>query len=291
MIRSSRSTPTAHADGRVDGFRPAATLTIATELRRQARRRRTQLAVGFLALLPAILAAAFAIGGGNGTGASGLIDLATRGAVNFTTFCLLMSVGFLLVVVVALFFGDSIASEASWSSLRYLLTIPIPRSRLLAQKAVVSGVLSVVAIGVLVVSGLTVGALAYGTGPLVTPFGDSLAVPEALGRLAIALGYVIVGLAWVAGLALLLSVWTDAPLGAVGGTVMVAILAQILDQITALRDLRDFLPGHFGYAWTRAFAPTIDWNDIVLGAFSSVAYAAVFGVLAWIHFSRKDITS
>ena len=72
---------------------------------------------------------------------------------------------------------------------------------------------------------------------------------------------------------------------------MVAILAQILDQITALADLRDFLPGHFNNAWTRAFAPTIDWNDIAYGSFSSIAYAAVFGVLAWIHFTRKDITS
>ena len=54
--------------------------------------------------------------------------------------------------------------------------------------------------------------------------------------------YVAVHLSWVAGLALLLSVCTDAPLGAVGGAVMVSILSQILDQITALEELRDYLP-------------------------------------------------
>ncbi|MBJ8343079.1 ABC transporter permease [Antrihabitans sp. YC2-6] len=283
---------TTHPDGRAPGFRPTRTLSMRVELARQIRRRRTQLAIGFLAILPGILAAAFALGGGNGeSGAGGLIELATQGGINFTVFCLLMSVGFLLIVVVALFFGDSIASEASWSSLRYLLTIPIPRSRLLLQKAAVSAVLSIVAIAVLVLVALALGSALYGVEPLVTPFGDSMAFGSAIGRLAIALGYVVVSLMWIAGLALLLSVWTDAPLGAVGGTVMVAILVEILDQITALGQLRNLLPGHFGFAWTRAFAPTIDWHDVVIGSFSSVAYAAVFGLLAWIHFSRKDITS
>ena len=44
-----------------------------------------------------------------------------------------VSTGFLLVVVVALFFGDTVASEASWSGLRYLLAAPIPRTRLLRR--------------------------------------------------------------------------------------------------------------------------------------------------------------
>ena len=62
--------------------------------------------------------------------------------------------------------------------------------------------------------------------------------------------YVAVYLSWVAALALLLSVSTDAPLGAVGGAVMVSIVSQILDQITALEDLRDYLPTHYGTAWS-----------------------------------------
>ena len=49
-----------------------------------------------------------------------------------------VSVGFLLVVAVALFCGDTVASEASWASLRYLLAAPVPRSRLLRQKLIVA---------------------------------------------------------------------------------------------------------------------------------------------------------
>ena len=49
-----------------------------------------------------------------------------------------MSAGFLLVVAVALFCGDTVASEAGWSSLRYLLAAPVPRTRLLRQKLAVA---------------------------------------------------------------------------------------------------------------------------------------------------------
>lgn len=279
-------------DGRAAHHRPGRTLPFRTELERQLRRRRTHVAIGFLAILPGILAIAFAIGGNDAdANATGLIELATRGGVNFTVFTLLMSVGFLLIVVVALFFGDSVASEASWSSLRYLLTIPVPRSRLLLQKAAVSATLSLAALAVLVASALALGTVLYGTDALVNPFGDSMPYGSAVLRLLIALAYIAVNLTWIAGLAMLLSVVTDAPLGAVGGTVMGSILVQILDQITALGSLRDYLPGHFSFGWTRALTPTIDWHDIAVGSFSALAYASVFTVLAWILFSRKDIAS
>ena len=280
------------ADGRAAGYRARRTLPLRTELVRQCKRRRTQVALAFVTALPLILVAAFAIGGGGAeSGTADLIELATRGGVNFTVFTLLMSVGFLLIVVVALFFGDSVASEASWSSLRYLLAIPVPRTRLLQQKAIVSAMLSVAALVLLVAVALAVGTVAYGAEPLVTPFGDSLGYGDAIGRLALALTYIAVNLIWVAGLALLLSVLTDAPLGAVGGTVMASILVQILDQITALDHWRDYLPGHFSFAWTRFLAPTIDWHDTVIGLFSALAYGTAFAVAAWIVFARKDVTS
>lgn len=280
------------ADGRCPGYLPRRTLPLRTELLRQCRRRRTHLALGFVAALPLILMLAFAVGDtGSGQGSTDLVELATRGGMNFTVFTLLMSVGFLLIVVVALFFGDAMASEASWSTLRYLLAIPVPRTRLLRQKAIVSALLSLTAITLLVAVALAAGTLTYGTAPLVTPFGDSLGYGEALGRLALALTFIAVNLTWVAALALLLSVLTDAPLGAVGGTVMVSILVQILDQITALGGWRDALPGHFGFAWTRLLAPTVDWHDLVVGSFSALAYGTAFAMAARWWFGHKDITS
>lgn len=286
---SPATTDTADA---APGYRRQQTLRVRVELVRQLKRRRTQVALALAGLLPIILWIAFSLTRkGPPTGAVSLVDLAQTSAPNFTVFALFASAGFLLVVAVALFFGDTVASEASWSSLRYLLAIPVPRARLLRQKALVAGLLSAVALLLMPAVALLVGSLAYGTGDLVNPAGEALPFGLAVTRLLMAAGYLAVHLFWVAGLALLLSVVTDAPLGAVGGAVLVSIISQILDSITALEGLRDYLPTHYGYAWSELLTDQIDWGNMTRGAFSAIAYGTAFCALAVWRFGRKDITS
>lgn len=106
--------------GAAPGYRPSATLPFAAEFRRQAARRRTQLALGFMVLLPLIILIAFQFDAGDDDNGGGefasLISFATSGGLNFTLFTIFVSASFLLVVVVALFFGDTVASEASWGA-------------------------------------------------------------------------------------------------------------------------------------------------------------------------------
>lgn len=278
--------------GAAPGYRASATLPLRVELGRQLRRKRTALTLGFLVALPFLLWLAFELGGDDGdSGGATLIDLATSSALNFVVFTMFSSVGFLLVVVVALFFGDTVASDASWSTLRYLLAAPVPRGRLLRQKAAVAALLSGFALVLLPTVALAVGVVAYGATDLVSPTGQSLDFVPALSRLALAPGYLALHFGWVAGLALLLSVSTDAPLGAVGGAVMVSILSQILETIDALGGLRDFLPTRFSSAWSDLLAAPVDWTDLATGAFSGLAYATVFGLAAWRRFATKDTTS
>jgi ABC-2 type transport system permease protein len=273
-------------------YRPERTLPLRVELERQLRRRRTQVVFGLVVLLPVLLWVAFELAPDSSpTGAFTLVDLATGSGLNFAVFAMFASSSFLLVVVVALFFGDTVAAEASWSSLRYLLAAPVPRARLLRQKAVVAALLALAAVLLLPVVALTVGTLAYGAGDLVSPTGVSLDYGPGTTRLLAGAGYLAVHLAWVAALALLLSVSTDAPLGAVGGAVLVSIVSQILDQITALEDLRSFLPTHFGDAWAGLLGDPVDWGDMTRGALSALVYALVLGAAAVWRFERKDITS
>jgi ABC-2 type transport system permease protein len=278
--------------GTATGYRPWHTLPLGVELVRQLKRRRTQVAFALVALLPVILWIAFELADdGPPTGSLNLVDLARGSGPNFAVFALFASASFLLVVVVALFFGDTVAAEASWSSLRYLLAAPIPRARLLRQKALVAAGLSVSALLLLPVVSLVVGTLAYGADDMVSPTGESLGFATAAGRVVLGALYVAVQLSWVAGLAMLLSVSTDAPLGAVGGAVMASIVSQILDQITALEDLRDVLPTHFGDAWAGLLGSQVDWGDMTRGVFSALIYALVFFAAAAYRFGRKDVTS
>lgn len=287
------------ADGAAPGYHPTATLTFLTELRRQAGRRRTQLTLGFMLALPVVILLAFEFGrsgrGGGGGGSRGqfgqLADIATTGGLNFALFTLLVSASFLLVVVVALFCGDSVASEASWGSLRYLLAVPVPRGRLLGSKLLVSLLYSLVALVTLTGTALLLGTLRYGWHPLRTTVAGEIPSDQALLRLAAIVGYLAVTLLVVAGLAFLLSVSTDAPLGAVGGAVLLQILSDILDQVTALGSLRVVLPTHYSDAWLGLLSNPVQTDDLARGAVSALLYASVFFGLAWYRFTRKDVVS
>jgi ABC-2 type transport system permease protein len=278
-------------------YRAEATLSYGTEMRRQLARRRTQLTLGFMVALPLIILLAFEFGNNNNNGRdnngqfAALATIATSGGLNFALFTLLVSASFLLIVVVALFCGDTVASEASWGSLRYLLAIPVPRARLLGSKLLVALTLCGVSLVVLTGVALLAGTLRYGWHPLHSNVSDVIAPWPALWRLAGIVAYLAISLLIVAGLAFLLSVSTDAPLGAVGGAVLLQILSSILDQITALGSIRDYLPTHYADAWLGLLSTPIQTLDMVKGAIVALVYATVFFGLAWLRFLRKDVVS
>ncbi|MER0429271.1 ABC transporter permease [Streptomyces microflavus] len=282
------------------GYRAGRTLPLRVEAMRQLRRRRTLLMGGILAALPFILIVAFAIGGtpdgedgggGRGGGRINLMDVATESAANFAATSLFVSAGFLLVVPVALFCGDTVASEASWASLRYLLAAPVPRVRLLWSKLVVALGFSLAAMVLLPLVALAAGTVAYGWGPLKLPTGGALAAGDTVPRLALVVAFIFVSQLVTAGLAFWLSTKTDAPLGAVGGAVGLTIVGNVLDAVTALGSWRDFLPAHWQFAWADALQPELEWGGMIKGAAISVTYALILFALAFRGFSRKDIVS
>ncbi len=277
--------------GEPPNFDPRRTLSLRVEFARQIKRRRTQLTFAVLLILPIIIALAFKVGGGAGSDAPGLVSLATAGASNFALFTEFASVGFLLVVVVSLFCGDTVASEATWASLRYLLAQPVPRSRLLRQKLIVAGLLSVAANFVLPIWAYLVGGVVFGWSPAQAPLGTSFDTTSSWARLAIIVTYVCGQLLVVAGLAFLLSVSVDNPLGAVGGATLLVVVSNIIDQITALGVYRHYLPTHWNYSWTDALTAPIQWDNMVRGTGLALVYFAIFVAIAWLRFDRKDITS
>lgn len=268
-------------------------LPLRAEIGRQLRRRRTQLSFGFLLLLPLILVGAFALGNDSDgdSGAPSFVDLAQRGPANFAVFALFVSTGFLLIVLVALYAGDAVPAEASWSTLRYLLAAPVPRARLLRVKLSVAALTSAAALVLLPLWCLAVGTVAYGTASFEGPTGEQLAWGAFAVRLVVILGYLFLSLLFVLALAFFVGVLTDAPLGAVGGAVLLTIVSSILDAIPDLGDLREALPTHAQYAWADALQRDIEWSAMATGALWSVGYAVVLLTAAFALFARKDVLS
>ena len=280
-------------------YSPQTTLPYRVEMYRQLKRKRTLFAYLFVMSLPIIVALAVKFGtSGNstgptrfGAGTADLIGLATKGAANFTATMFYFATPFLLIAVVALFNGDTVASEASWSTLRYLLAAPVPRVRLLIQKLKVSLTLSAFGILLLAITSFGVGALAFGIAPLQTPLGVTMVNSIAISRLAIVAAYLAVTLLVVAAIAFYFSVTTDVPLGAVGGAIGIMILSNILDAITGLGSLRNWLPSHYSFSWFDALSSQIDWTQMVRGGSYAIILAAILTSISFIRFAKKDVTS
>ncbi|MGN6301189.1 MAG: ABC transporter permease [Angustibacter sp.] len=270
-------------------------LSFRAEWRRQWGRRRTKVAFALVGALPLILVIAFAFGdrssGRRTSTTARFIDLAQIGSANFTLFTLFVSSQLLLILLAALFCGDSVPAEASWSSLRYLLIAPVRRPRLLTGKLAVGLTLTALATVLLIAWALLVGGLAYGWTPLTNPLGEDLGWGAYLVRLAVAVAYIYVTMLPIAAIAFWIGVRSDAPLASVGGAVLVSIVLSILDQIDALDPWRNAFPGHYANAWQDLITPSPVWDDVVHGVLWALVWTVLFIQLGYRRFRRSDILS
>lgn len=274
-------------------------LSFRAEWAREVGRRRTKVLAGILLALPVIFMAAFALdrgsnsgpGGGSGPRPTSFVAMATQSGANFGVFTLLVASELLLYIVAALLVGDPVPAEASWSSLRYLLTAPVRRARLLRTKVLVGLTHVAIAIVALPAWALLLGTLVYGDGPFVMPGGGSLSLGGLLPRLLVAAGYVFVAVLPIAGIAFWVGVGSDAPLGAVGAALVVYIVSGILDTIDALGSWRNALPGHYSRAWLDVLQPSVDWTAMRHGMLWAILWALVCFALGWRRFARKDVLS
>ena len=272
-------------------------LPIRVEFRRQLTRKRTLVAFLLILALPLIVVAAVKFGpssdggGGFGDGDLDLVGLATAGGWNFALTMVFFASGFLLLILIAMFCGDTVASEASWSTLRYLLISPVPRRRLLFSKLTVALILSAISILILIVVSYLIGLIAFGSGALSTPTAGPFTETEAFLRIFAIGTYVFLSLLFAAGIAFLMSVITDIPLAAVGTAVVVVIVSNILGAIEALGALREWLPTNFANAWIGFLNEDIEWTDINRGISYSVISFSILITIAVLKFDRKDITS
>ncbi|TEX51420.1 MAG: hypothetical protein B7C55_05790 [Actinomycetales bacterium mxb001] len=280
----------------MEGYSAQRTLSVRVEMIRQVRRRRTAVAFGLVIALPIVVVLAVLFGPSSGGGglADGDFDvfgLMASGPWNFALSGLFFSSAFLLVILAAMFLGDTVASEASWGTMRYLLVAPVPRRRFLVIKVVVGLLLTIAVLITLVVASFVIGLIAFGTGTLASPLSGTLGAGESSVRIAVITGYIAVTLLVPAGIAFLASVSTDVPLGAVGAAVVIVIFANILDAIEALGSIREFLPANYAGAWADALGPVIVWDQMAVGLAYNVGVFAVLVGIAILRFERKDILS
>lgn len=268
---------------------------LVVEMRKQLPRWRTILALGMLTFVPILVTIAYAIGGttsGNSTGLNvNFFLVVTKSGFDMAFADVTAMAPFMLVVVVALFAGEPLTSEATWGTLRYLLARPVPRSTVLIGKLAVACLLTVAACILISLAGLASGLAAFGWHPLVTPqllvYGEG----RALEGLVIATFYTAWSMSSVVALTFMISTMTDSVIGAVAGGIGFAVISEIFDGIPALGSIRKILPTHYLAAWTQLFVSPAHPSALITGALVQLPYDLVFLGVAFWWFSKKDIVS
>ena len=269
------------------------TRLLRSELRLIGGRRRNQAGLAVLAAVPILMAVVvrfFSSPGSSDEGPNFLSSVTANGL--FVPLAALgVEIAMFLPLAMSMLAGDSIAGEANIGTLRYLLTVPVDRTRLLAVKYASLCIGALWGVAAVVVPGAVVGLALFGAGPLPTLSGTELGFWEGLWRVVLVSLYLGAGLAAFAAVGLFISTLTEQPIGAAIAAMIVNIVAWILDQVPQLDWLHPWLFMHDWLSFADLMRDPIHWGNITHGLWIDLGYAVVFWLLSWARFAGKDVTS
>ncbi|WP_312887938.1 ABC transporter permease [Nonomuraea rhodomycinica] len=270
---------------------------LGSELGLTFRRPRNLVMLAVLASVPVILGVALRLvtddmdASGRGGGMGGLVASVAGNSLMLAFASLSFLVVLLMPVAVSVVAGDAIAGEAGGGTLRYLLAAPAGRTRLLTVKYLNAVVFSFAIAAVVALSALVTGLALFPVGPVTLLSGTTVSVADGLLRVLISVGYVGAGMAALAAVALALSTFTEVPIGAIAGTVVLVIVAQVLRAVPQLEAINPYLLPTWLTRFDGALRDPVDLGAMRDGLLAFGAYILLFGSVAWARFTGKDITS
>ena len=255
-------------------------------------RRRNLAGMAVLAAVPVILAIAVRVSspGGEGGGPGFIIGITGNGL--FVAFAaLILELPLFLPLAVGTIAGDSVAGEANLGTLRYLLTIPAGRTRLLVVKFAAIVIFAVVATLLVAAVGAFMGLALFGGGDMTLLSGTQTSLADGLWRLLLSSLYLAAQFSALGAIGLFISTLTEQPIGATIAVVLINVMMFILDSISQLAWLHPWLLTHWWTAVGDFLRDPIYPDSIERGLLTATAYAVTFWLLAWARLSSKDITS
>lgn len=264
-----------------------------SELRVMFTRRRTWAMLGAIALIPILLAIAVYLSADRLAPGEGppFLDRVTQNGL-FTGFtAMLLAMPLFLPLTISVVAGDTIAGEAGLGTLRYLLIAPVGRLRLLVVKYLGTLAFTVVGTFVLMIAGAIIGAILFPIGPITLLSGDTIEIPEALGRMALVAVYTTVSMMGMLALGLFISTLTTIPVGAMTGVLVASGVSQILDNLPQLSWLHEWLFTHYWLDFADILRQPMELSSFGSNLLLQLGYVAFFGALAYGRFTTKDILS
>ena len=258
---------------------------LAAELRLVFLRKRNMLLLAVTAVFPVVIGIALRLAaptsrGGNGPGASFFNQLAGNGV--FMSFIALSTLLILVLpVVVAVVAGDSVAGEAGYGTLRYLLAVKFAAIVVfgLAATFIVSAV------------SLAVGAGLFPVGPVTLLSGTTVPLAEGLLRVLFVTLYVAAAMAALGAIGLAVSTITEHAIGAIAAILILVVTSEVVDNVPQLAAIGPYLPTHWWLSFDSVLRAPVDTSTLLKGLLSFGVYAVLFGSFAWARFTSADVTS
>jgi ABC-2 type transport system permease protein len=291
MSLAELTTPAATRRGAAIRHRGANRRLLGSEIGLVFRRRRNRALLALLAAAPVAIGIAVKVSTPRGGQGPQFLNQVSNNGLFLVFTALTVTVPLLLPLLVGVVAGDSIAGEAGTGTLRYLLTVPVSRARLLIAKAV--GILAFTSAAVLVVAvvGLIMGAALFGLHSVTLLSGDTVPLSDGLIRALVVTLYVILTLSGYLAIGLFISTLTEVPVAAMAATIGVAIVANVLDAVPQLGSLRTVLFTHHWLGFAEILRLHVDWLQLLSWLGVQAVYVALFAAAAWARFTTADITS
>jgi ABC-2 type transport system permease protein len=256
-------------------------------------RRRNWAGLAVLAAFPVIMAIAVRVdgAGGGGPGGPDFFASITSNGVFVAFAALAAEVGLFLPIAVAAISADAVAGEAHSGTLRYLLAMPVGRTRLLTIKYTAVVIFGFAATLLVATVGAVIGLALFGGGPVTLLSGSQIPLGAGLLRLLAVCAYLALGLAALGAVGLFVSTLTEQPVGATIATTMLCVTSFILDSIPQLEWLHPYLLTHWWTAFGDVLRDPVETSSLRSGVLSAAAYIVIFTSAAWARFSDKDVTA
>ncbi len=261
------------------------------ELLKLAAQKRTYLGIGAAILVPIAFVVALVVQKG-----AGPTDIPLGRTLRDTGLATPFVVLFFLSIwglplITALVAGDIVASETHNGTLKTILTRSRDRGQVFAGKALASLTYTLIAVFAMGAIALIAGTVAWGLHPLTSLSGTSVPVGHSVVLLIESLGIYTIALSGVAAFGLMLSTVTRNSAASVVGTLMFALLMQLLGVLPGTENIRPYLLGTQFDAWHGFLRTPADWAPVMRAFWVCTLYITAPLFIGYIVFLRRDVAA
>jgi ABC-2 type transport system permease protein len=192
-------------------------------------------------------------------------------------------------LLTALVAGDIVAAESQNGTLKTILTRSRNRGEIYAGKVLASFTYTAVILVAMGTVGVVAASFAWGFNPLTSLSGTSVSFGHGLGLLGASLAIYLWPMTAIASFGVLLSTVTRNSAASVVGTLMFALLMQLLGVLPGTEAIRPYLLATQFDAWHGFLRTPADWVPVVRALWVCAIYIAVPLGAGYLVFLRRDV--